>query len=266
MHVKLSESRLEFSELSARVAGGLLTGSTSLQADQPPPRWSSSLSFANVDLQRWIRGLNKGGSSLPDSSPACLSGTLNAKLSLTGSRNSVAGILSRINGLVQLDLVNGEISQLLTVAIGLDAAQSLGMLIAGDAPLRLNCARAKAGVQDGVIKTRHAVLDNKDSTLHIQGGARLKDETLRFRVVAEPKDFSPLSLRTPLQIAGSFKQPRVTVQTSALLARAAGALIPGALAPPAALLALIDTGAQANSEPCAPVKPKTSRRPRQNDT
>ena len=106
-----------------------------------------------------------------------------------------------------------------------------------------------------MIKTRHAVLDNKDSTLRIQGGASLKDETLHLRVVAEPKDFSPLSLRSPINIAGNFKQPRVSVEASGLLARAAGALLLGALAPPAALLAFIDTGSNADSEPCAPVKP-----------
>lgn len=261
VHLTLANSRLELSQLSARVAGGLLTGSTSLQADQSPPRWEVALRLAEVDLQRWIRALNKGDAALPDGSPAYLSGTLNAMLSLTGHGNSVADILGSGNGRMNLDLVNGEISQLVTEAIGLDAAQSLGMLIGGDKPLRLNCAHAQTVIQDGVIKTRHAVLDNKDSTLRIQGGASLKTETLRLRLVADPKDFSPLSLRSPLNISGNFKQPQVTVEAGGLLARAAGALLLGALAPPAALLAFMDTGAEPDTEPCAPVKSRKAKTP-----
>ena len=257
LHLSLANSRLAFSDLSARLAGGLLTGSTSLQADQRLPQWEAALRFAEVDLQRWIRALTKGDASLPDNSPAYLSGTLNARLSLKGQGNSVADILGSGDGRLSLALQKGEISQLVTEAIGLDAAQALGMLIAGDEPLRLNCARAEAVIQNGVVKTRHAVLDNDDSTLHIQGGASLKTEQLQLRVVADPKDFSPFSLRTPLNVTGNFKQPQVSVEASDLLARVAGALVLGALAPPAALLAFIDTGAEPESEPCAqPAKAK----------
>jgi uncharacterized protein involved in outer membrane biogenesis len=260
VHLTLADSLLTLADLRARVAGGLLTGSTSLQADQRPPQWKAALRFAEVDLARWIRALNKGDAS-PDNSPAYLSGMLNARLSLTGQGNSVAEVLGSGNGRLTLDLQNGAISQLVTEAIGLDAAQAVGMLIAGDEPLRLNCARAEAVIQNGLVKTRHAVLDNDDSTLHIQGGASLKTEKLQLRVVADPKDFSPLSLRTPLNITGTLKQPEVGIEGSGLLARAAGALLLGALAPPAALLAFIDTGASPDTEPCAPVKTQKVKKP-----
>ncbi len=258
VHLMLADSRLTLADLSARVAGGVLTGSTSLQADQQPPQWKTALRFAEVDLERWIRALNKSKTSQPDNAPAYLSGTLNATLSLAGQGNSVADILGSGNGRLNLELIEGKISQVVTEAIGLDAAQALGMLIVGDEPLRLNCARLAAVIQNGVIKTRHAVLDNDDSTLHIQGGASLKTEQLQLRVVAEPKDFSPFSLRTPLNVAGNFKQPQVSVEAQGLLARAAGALLLGALAPPAALLAFMDTGTDAETQPCAPVKNQTA--------
>lgn len=252
LHLTLASSRLRLSELHARIADGLLTGSTRLQADQHPPRWDAALRLTEVDLQRWIRALNKDAASARDGVPAYLSGTLNARVSLSGEGNSVAEFLGSASGRLEMGVVDGQISQLVTEALGLDAAQALGLLIAGDQPLRLNCARAEAVIQRGVLKTRHAVLDNADSTLHIQGGADLGSEALRLRVVAEPKDFSPLSLRSPLNLTGSFKQPLVTVEAGGLLARAAGALVLGALAPPAALLAFIDTGATPETEPCVP--------------
>ena len=261
VHLTLENSHLALSDLSARVAGGRLTGSTSLQADQNPPHWEAALGFTDVDLKRWIPSLKKGGASSQSNAPPYLGGTLNAKVSLTGKGNSVADILGSSNGRLNLDLANGEMSQLITEAIGLDVAQALGMLIAGDVPLRLNCARAAAVVQDGVVKTHYAVLDNKDSTVRIQGGLSLKNESLQLRVVAEPKDFSPLSLRSPLNVTGSFKQPKVSIEGRNLLARAAGALVLGALAPPAALLAFIDTGAEPDSQPCTTTTPTKASEP-----
>ena len=260
-HLTLENSRLSLSNLSARVAGGLLTGSTRLQADQQPPRWDAALNFAEVDIERWIRDLKKNAASEQDGAPAYLSGLLNAKISFTGHGNSVADVLGNGNGRLNLELVDGKISQLVTEAVGLDVAQALGMLIAGDVPLRLNCARASASIKDGIVKTRYAVLDNSDSTLHIQGGASLKTEALQLRVVADPKDFSPLSLRTPINVTGTFKQPKVSVEAKGLIARVAGALLLGALAPPAALLAFIDTGGEAEVEPCVLNRSKEGKSP-----
>ena len=260
-HLTLANSRLTLSNLSARVAGGLLTGSTRLQADQRPPRWDAALDFAEVDIQSWLRGLKKNAAPEQGGAPAYLSGMLNAKFSLTGHGNSVADVLGNGNGRLNLELVDGKISQLVTEAIGLDVAQALGMLIAGDVPLRLNCARASASIQDGIVKTRYAVLDNNDSTLHIQGGASLKTEALQLRVVADPKDFSPFSLRTPINVTGTFKQPQVSVEAKGLIARVAGALLLGALAPPAALLAFIDTGGEAEVEPCVLNRSKKTKSP-----
>ncbi len=252
VHLTLKNSQLNFSDLSARVAGGLLTGSTRLQADQKPPRWDAALRFSEVDLNRWIRGLKKDKAKGSSDAPSYLSGTMNAKVTLKGQGNSVADILGSGNGALSLELVNGAMSQLVTEAIGLDAAQALGILISGDVSLPLTCARAEAVIQDGVVKTRYAMLDNEDSTLHIQGGLSLKTEVLRLRLVADPKDFSPLSLRSPLNIGGTFKQPQVSVEAKGLIARIAGAVLLGALAPPAALLAFIDTGEDENSQPCTP--------------
>ncbi len=253
LQVSLAGSQLRLQDLSARVAGGLLTGSTRLHAEQQPPAWDAALSFTEVNLKHWIRALQKDAESASADPPAYLSGTLGAKVSLSGKGNSVAEILGSANGKLSVEVADGQISQFVTEAIGLDAAQALGLLIAGDRPLDLNCARAEAVIEDGVLKTRHAMLDNVDSTLHIQGGASLKSEELRLRVIAEPKDFSPLSLRSPLNIAGTFKSPQVSVEASGLLARAAGALLLGALAPPAAILAFIDIGTAPDTEPCAPI-------------
>ena len=254
-HLVLSDSTLTLSNLSARVAGGRLSGSTSLAAGGKTPQWQAALQFDGVDLDTWIRGLSKGDptkktGAQPDAQ-SDMSGTLNASTQLKGQGRSVAEILGSANGQLRLRVSEGQLSQLITEAAGLDIAQALGMLIKGDAPLKLRCAAVDAVVQDGVVKTRHGVLDNADSTLLLQGGVSLKDEALHLRVVSQPKDFSPLSLRTPVTVSGPFAQPVVGIEAKGLIARAIGALALSALAPPAALLAFMDTGNPEESAPCA---------------
>lgn len=256
-HLQLASSRLALSDLSARVAGGTLTGTTVFEVQGESPQWAAALRFAEVDLDSWIRGLSKNDpKEAKASQPAArsyMSGTLDASAELKGQGRSVAEILGSANGQLKMRVTDGQLSQLVTEAAGLDAAQALGMLIKGDEPLKLNCAAVDAVVHNGVLKSRHAVLDNEDSTLRLQGGLSFESEAIQLRVVSEPKDFSPLSLRSPVTVSGQLKSPQVGVEAGGLLARAAGALALGSVAPPAALLAFIDVGNTDQPAPCAPV-------------
>ena len=58
----------------------------------------------------------------------------------------------------------------------------------------------------------------------------------------QPKDVSPLVVRVPLHVGGTFKDPSFLPEPAPLAARAAAAAALYAIAPPAALLALIETG------------------------
>jgi AsmA family protein len=256
LHLRLANSRLTLSELRARVAGGTLSGSTAFEVKGEVPQWEAALRFAEVDLDSWIRGLSKGDAKdakggQPDAR-AYMSGTLDASAQLRGQGRSVAEILGSANGLLNARITDGRLSQLVTEAAGLDAAQALGMWIQGDESLKLNCAALDAVVQDGVVKSRHAVLDNADSTLRIQGGLSFKSEAIQLRMVSEPKDFSPLSLRSPVTVSGQLQAPSVGIEARSLLTRAAGALALGSVAPPAALLAFIDVGNADDPAPCRP--------------
>jgi len=94
----------------------------------------------------------------------------------------------------------GSISHLLTEAAGLDIAQGLGVLLSGDKNLTLNCARLDGSFKAGVLRPRTAVIDNRDSRITIDGRVSLADETLDLRVAAHPKDFSLLTLRSPVRV------------------------------------------------------------------
>ncbi|RZL29433.1 MAG: AsmA family protein [Rubrivivax sp.] len=227
---------LNLSHLNAGVAGGEIVGAIQLDTRPAPPQWKVSLDADNMAIERWLKPEVKLVSAHP------ITGRVKARLDVQGTGRSVAELLGSLNGPLQLRLENGSISHVLTEAVGLDVAQGLGMLLRGDRNLPLNCARLDGRFAAGVLRPRTAIVDNRDSRIDLDGRISLKDESLDLRVVAKPKDFSPLTLRAPVRLQGTLAEPRVALEGKRLGGRAIAALALGALTPPAALLAFIDPG------------------------
>ena len=180
-----------------------------------------------------------------------LSGTLTGHAQLAGAGRSVAEILATLDGRAQLMLRQGTLSHLATEALGLDVAEALGVMIRGDRPLPLRCARLDLVAKDGLLQTRRALLDNADTTIRLGGRIDLRQESLALQMQARPKDVSPLSLRTPVIVGGTLAAPQVGVDKGKLAAKVLGALALGAaVGPLAALLPLVDPG-EDEGDPCA---------------
>lgn len=236
---------LDLSHLNAGIAGGEVTGSARIDTRPSPPQWQASLDVHGMAIERWFKLDVKSLTAHP------LTGRMKAQLDVQGRGSSTAAMLGTLNGPVQLRIENGTVSHLLTEAMGLDIAQGLGMLIKGDDNLPLNCARLDGRFQAGVLRPRTALMDNRDSRIDLDGRVNLADETLDLRLVARPKDFSPLTLRAPVRLQGTLADPRIALEGKRLGGRAIAALALGALAPPAALLAFIDPGEDLPPVDCA---------------
>lgn len=272
--VVLDGGVLRLEDLKAAVAGGRISGSTQLDSRSDSARWAAKLRFAGVDAAGFVRGLRspQGAASAPKSNQtqalrnertaarkggdqplqAYLTGELSAELQATGTGRSTAEILSSLDGTANLALRDGTMSHLVTELAGLDIAQSLGVLVRGDRPLPLRCARMDLVLRNGVVEPRMAVIDNADSTINITGRIDLRDESLDLRATTRPKDFSPLTLRTPVTVKGTLGAPVVGIDGQRLAGKVLGAVALAAIAAPvAALAALIDPGARATDvDPC----------------
>jgi uncharacterized protein involved in outer membrane biogenesis len=155
---------------------------------------------------------------------------------------STAQILGSLKGQVRSSVRGGRISHLVVEGAGIDLAESLGLVIQGDETLPVTCAAADLGVEGGVLRPRVFVLDTPDSTAWIDGTLSLAAETIDLRVVTSPKDFSPLTLRTPLRVGGTLADPRLTPETGPLALKVGASLLLGLLNPLAALIPLLDPG------------------------
>jgi len=80
-------------------------------------------------------------------------------------------------------------------------------------------SRSSANSPVAIVRTDRGVIDNADSTLRLAGELNLKDESLALVATSRPKDFSPLSLRTPITVRGTLAQPRIGVEGGRLVGK-----------------------------------------------
>ena len=133
-------------------------------------------------------------------------------------------------------------SHLVVELAGLDIAESLGFLFKGDEAIPVDCAVTELVADNGVFRSRVTVLDTPDSTIWVEGTVSFAAEALDLRAVVTPKDFSPLTLRSPLLVRGSFADPKVAIEKGPLTRKVGSSILLGLLNPFAALLPLVDRG------------------------
>jgi uncharacterized protein involved in outer membrane biogenesis len=230
-HVNLRSGVLSIQPLEVGLAGGQVHGDVTLDARREVIVALADLRASGVELPRLFPRIK-----------ATSVGRIGGEATLEGRGNSVAQMLATADGEVAAVMGAGRVSNLLLELAGLDIAESLKFVIGRDRSVRLRCAYADVGVDDGVARTRSLALDTTDTVILGKGSISLRDEELDLVLRPRPKDVSPVSLRVPLEVRGTFKDPRLSPQPGPLVARAAVAVALYAIAPPAALLALIETG------------------------
>ena len=258
-HLQLTGGVLRLTDLDARTSQGRLRGEVQLDGRGDEALWLAKLAWNGVRLEQWIKQPRKGNA------PPFISGRLDGRADLAGQGRSTAGILASLSGLVHTELRGGAVSHLAIEAGGIDLAQSLGVLIRGDVALPVHCAVASLVVERGVLRPKVMVLDTDDSTVWVDGSLSLATETLDLRAVVSPKDFSPLTLRAPLRVRGSFSAPEVELDASALGRKAIAAVALAFINPLAALIPLIDPGdaeeAARTARGCQPLVQRAKAKP-----
>jgi uncharacterized protein involved in outer membrane biogenesis len=232
-HMVLKDGVVRLDPLDFDTAGGSLASRVELDARQPSIQTTLVTEIRNLQLPKLLPTveITKQGA-----------GRLSGTAALTMQGNSIAYMLGSANGDIGLIMGPGHISNLLVELAGLDVAESLKYLIDKDREIPLRCAYADFRIVDGQMSARSLAFDTTDTIIYGEGNIDLRREAIDLRLVPQPKDKSPISLRVPLKIGGSFKDPSFHPEGGPLLLRTAAAAALYSVAPPAALLALIETG------------------------
>ena len=238
-HLKLVDGDLHLDPFDLTVAGGDITSRVHLDARQEPIAADIELRARRMELPKLV----------PKSAPES-SGRIGGRIAITGRGNSVAALMATADGEVGVAMGPGRISNLTLELAGLDIAEALKFLIGKDKVVPVRCGFADFSVASGEMTTRAFAFDTTDTLLLADGTIDLGDESLDLLLRPRPKDSSPLSLRSPLRVRGTLMDPSIRPQGGPLVLRGAVAAALYALAPPAALLALVETGPGENAD-CA---------------
>lgn len=235
-NLQLKEGILTLKNLDARTSEGSLMGDISLDGRSTKALWDANLQWSNVRLEHWVRQ-KRAHKSLP-----YITGKLNGKAVLKGQGRSTAEILASLNGSFLSEIQHGSLSHFVIEAAGLNLVQALGVLFVGDDLLPLQCAVVSLEVKTGVFRPKVMLFDTSDSTIWVDGDLSLAAEVLNLRAIVLPKDFSLISLRTPLNITGTFANPHVSLDKKPIGLKLAGSVLLGLLNPLAAVIPLFDSG------------------------
>jgi uncharacterized protein involved in outer membrane biogenesis len=238
-HLLLDGGQLRLEPLDFGAAGGDVRSTIRMDARRAPIDTRARIAVRGIDLPRLFAQAELAQGA---------AGRIGGDISLHGRGNSVAAILGSADGDVGLGMGRGRISNLVMELAGLDIAESLKFLLTDDRQVPIRCAFADFGVEDGLMTSRALAFDSTDTIIVGEGTINLKDESLDLLLRPRPKDRSILSLRSPLRVGGTIKDPSFRPDLAALGVRGAIALALGSITPPAALLATIETGPGEDSD------------------
>lgn len=215
------------------VAGGGINADVTINARGNPPAGEAQVDFKKLELPKLFPKSELTHDSL---------GLVGGRARIKSQGKSVGALLGAADGRFGLIMSGGQISNMMLEIIGLDGAEILRFLVTGDKNVKVRCAVADFDIKKGMMKSEAFVIDTTDTNILGEGQISLAEETIKMKLSPEPKDFSIVSLRTPVHISGTFKEP-IIYPDKMLAMRVGAAVLLGVFATPlASLIPLIETG------------------------
>jgi uncharacterized protein involved in outer membrane biogenesis len=239
VHLKMRDQVLSLEPLDFGFAGGKLSAYITLDGKTKPIQAVAKVRARKLLLSQLFPTLMLTKTSL---------GELNGEFDLAGSGGSVGKMLATSNGKLSMVVSDGQISRLLMEKAGLHIWEIVTLTLTGDKQVKLRCVVADFDVKQGKMQTNALVFDTEVTTLFGYGSIDLAHEQLDLTLDPRTKNTSPLALRSPIHVGGSFAKPNVGVDKGKVAIRAAGAVALGAINPFLALIPLVDTGPGADSD------------------
>jgi AsmA protein len=238
-HLSLRDSVLRLDPLDFGVAGGHLNAVISLDGRKDPIQAHAQVRAKKILIAKLFPTVELSKTSI---------GEVNGEFDLAGKGNSVGRMLASSNGKVGLVVTGGEISKMMMEKVGLHLWEILQLKVTGDKLVKLRCGVADFGVKEGIMHVNALILDTEVTTVVGTGSIDLAQEKLNLTLNQKTKNTSPVSLRPPIYVRGSFANPDVELDKARLAARGLGALALGFINPLLALIPLIEAGPGKDSD------------------
>ena len=243
----LERSLLKLAPLKATLAGGDLKADITVNARKPVVETDYDIRLGPTPMGRLLArfGAEESGTS----------GTLAARVQLSGRGDSVRSSLASANGRMAVIIPAGTFwtrnAQLVEIDIGTFVQKMFEEKL--KEPVEINCGLIAFTIRDGIAAADPILIDTDKNVILGRGGFSLKSEALDLAVRADSKKFSLFSGQSPVGVGGWLAAPSIDPISGELAARAGAGLGLAAIAlPVAGLLAFVDPG-DAEAAACGPV-------------
>ena len=237
MKIVLDDRLMKVDPVRFGTAGGDVITYMTVNARQDPPQVDTDFRFSKLQLAKLI---DPAAKTLGQ--PNVSEGVIGGVAKLKGTGKSLHEVLSHADGKIGIGMEGGKLSNLIVRLIGLNVAQALGLYLGGDVPTPVRCIVSDFNVKDGLATADAFVIDTKISNVAGNGTLNLKNEAMDLTLHPQSKDFSLVSLRSPIKIGGTFKSPDIGIDAGNLAARGGAAAALTAIFPLAAVAAFVDVG------------------------
>lgn len=230
-HIILKNADLRLQPLKFGLAGGTISSNIHLEGDKKPMQGRADIQARRLKLKELMPDVELMQKTL---------GEMNGDADIRGVGNSVAALLGTSNGNLKLLMNDGLVSRNLMEILGLNVGNFIVGQLFGDDEVRVNCAAANLDLVNGVARPQIFAFDTENALINVTGTASMASEQLDLTIDPESKGIRIVTLRSPLYVRGSFKNPQAGVKAGPLIARGAvAAALATLVTPAAALLALI---------------------------
>jgi AsmA family protein len=243
----LDHSLLKLSPLTFDLSGGKLWSDISINARVPEVITAYDIKLSPTPMGKLLGrfGVEESGTT----------GTLSARIKMTGTGDSVRRSLATSNGRIAVVIPKGSFwtrnIQLAEIDLGTYITKLLGKKL--KKPVDINCGLVAFTVRNGIAAADPILIDTTKNVIVGRGGFSFRTEALDLAFRADGKTFSLFSGQSPVGVNGVFAKPGFQIISPQLLTRAgAGLGLLAVVSPPAAILAFVDVG-DAKSAASGPV-------------
>jgi len=198
--LSLNDGVLRFDPAVFGVADGRMEIYSTFDGSKRPSKVKIDSRLKQLNLKRFLAASSFAQKTI---------GPIGGRINISGTGESFRELMATASGNTFFVMSGGEISELLVRLAGLDVARTLGVLVRGDKPIPIRCALLDVQGENGQMGVQTLVFDTANSVISGEGKIDLRDEKVNMVVIPEPKNFSPLSLRSFIRVTGGFKNVSV---------------------------------------------------------
>ncbi|MEO6154632.1 MAG: AsmA family protein [Thermomonas sp.] len=240
--LQINDGVLRLDPLNFGVADGDIRSTIRMDARERTIRTQAKITARGMTLGKLMPKADLGKTAI---------GKVRADVTVTTQGNSIAAMAAHADGDAEAGMGSGQVSKLLMEFASMDLAGILKIKLTHDKQIPIRCAYGDFAVKDGVMTPRALVFDTTEVRLNGHGMIDLDDEHLDLTFKAKNKKFSPLSLRSPFYVRGTFKDPNVRPDYVRMgLRAAAAAVLANVAAPLVGLAATTDLGHGKDAKYC----------------